>query len=45
MTTTYKVYAAGQEPIKYVPGDFVLVSSTGVLAKLIRFGQFFRYHG
>jgi hypothetical protein len=45
MTTTYKVYSAGQEPIKYVPGDFVLVSTTGILAKFIRFGQFFRYHG
>jgi len=45
MTTTYKVYEAGQDPVKYVPGDFILVSSNGVLAKLIRFGQFLRYHG
>jgi len=45
MTTTYKVYAAGQDPTKYVPGDFILVSSKGILAKFIRFGQFIRYHG
>lgn len=45
MTTTYKVYAVGQDPSKYVPGDFVLVSTNGILAKLIRFGQFIRYHG
>ena len=45
MATTYKVYAAGQDPVKYVPGDFILVSTTGILAKLIRFGQFIRYHG
>ena len=45
MTTTYKVYAAGEAPSKYVPGDFILVSTKGVLAKLIRFGQFLRYHG
>jgi len=45
MSTTYKVYAAGQDPTKYVPGDFILVSTKGVLAKLIRFGQFIRYHG
>jgi uncharacterized protein YycO len=45
MATTYKVYAAGQDPIKYVPGDFILVSTTGILAKFIQFGQFFRYHG
>ena len=45
MATTHKVYDAGKEPIKYVPGDFVLVSTTGILAKFIRFGQFVRYHG
>jgi len=45
MTTTYKVYAAGEDSPKYVPGDFLLVSTVGVLAKLIRFGQFIRYHG
>ena len=44
-TTNYRVYQAGQEPIKYTPGDFILVSSTGILAKFIRFGQFIRYHG
>ena len=45
MTTNFKVYEAGQEAPKYVPGDFILVSSKGILAKLIRFGQFIRYHG
>jgi uncharacterized protein YycO len=41
----FKVYEAGQEPVKFNPGDFILVSTTGILAKFIRFGQFFRYHG
>ena len=45
MTTTYKVYEAGTEPVKFNPGDFILVSTTGILAKFIRFGQFIRYHG
>jgi uncharacterized protein YycO len=45
MTTTYKIYEAGKDPAKYVPGDFLLVSTTGILAKFIRFGQFLRYHG
>lgn len=45
MTTTYKVYQAGSEPPKFNPGDFILVSTTGILAKFIRFGQFIRYHG
>jgi hypothetical protein len=45
MAMSYKVYSAGEAPEKYVPGDFILVSSKGFLAKCIRFGQFFRYHG
>jgi uncharacterized protein YycO len=45
MTTTYKVYEAGIEPKKFNPGDFILVSTNGILAKFIRFGQFIRYHG
>ena len=45
MSTTYKVYEAGSEPQKFNPGDFILVSTTGILAKFIRFGQFIRYHG
>jgi len=45
MTTSFKVYESGEAPVKYVPGDFILVSSKGILAKLIRFGQFIRYHG
>jgi uncharacterized protein YycO len=42
---SYKVYEAGTEPPKFVPGDFILVSTKGVLAKCIRTGQFLRYHG
>jgi len=45
MSTTYKVYEAGKTPVNFVPGDFVLVSTKGILAKFIRLGQFFRYHG
>ena len=45
MTTAYKVIAAGSEPVKFNPGDFILVSTDGILAKFIRFGQFIRYHG
>ena len=45
MTTNFKVYKAGEQAPKYVPGDFILVSSTGILAKFIRLGQFIRYHG
>ena len=42
---SYKVYSVGQQPPKFTPGDFILVSTTGILAKCIRAGQFFRYHG
>jgi hypothetical protein len=45
MTTSFKVYPCGESPVKYVPGDFILVSTNGILAKLIRLGQFIRYHG
>ena len=45
MSTTYKVYEAGSEPQKFNPGDFILVSTNGILAKFIRLGQFIRYHG
>ena len=45
MDLNYKVYAAGHEATNYVPGDFILVSSKGILAKFIRLGQFIRYHG
>jgi uncharacterized protein YycO len=45
MSTTYKIYEAGVEPGKFTPGDFILVSSNGILAKIIRLGQFVRYHG
>jgi uncharacterized protein YycO len=42
---SYRIYEAGREPKKFNPGDFILVSTTGFLAKCIRFGQFIRYHG
>ena len=45
MTTSFKAYQAGESPSKYVPGDFILVSTKGILARFIRFGQFLRYHG
>ena len=41
----YKVYEKGKEPQKFTPGDFILVSTNGILAKCIRTGQFLRYHG
>lgn len=41
----YKIYEAGKEPQKFIPGDFILVSTNGILAKCIRTGQFLRYHG
>lgn len=41
----YKIYEAGKEPQKFIPGDFILVSTSGILAKCIRTGQFLRYHG
>jgi len=41
----YEVYEAGVEPQKFNPGDFILVQTHGFLAKCIRFGQWFRYHG
>ena len=45
MTTNFKVFLAGEQPEKYVPGDFILVSTKGILARIIRLGQFIRYHG
>jgi len=45
MATTYKVYAAGQKPQKYTPGDFILTHHDTAPAKVIRLGQFIRYHG
>ena len=45
MATIFKRYECGQAPSKFVPGDFILVSTNGVLARLIRSGQFIRYHG
>lgn len=41
----YKIYEAGKGPQKFIPGDFILVSTSGILAKCIRTGQFLRYHG
>ena len=44
-TTTYKVYAAGCRPEKFSPGDFILTHHKTIPAKIIRVGQFIRYHG
>jgi len=44
-TSTFKVYGAGETAAKFKPGDYILVSTTGILARFIRFGQFIRYHG
>jgi len=43
--SNYKVYSAGETAPAYVPGDFILVSTKGILAKFIRLGQIIRYHG
>ena len=43
--TSYRVYKAGIEPVIFQPGDFILVSTQGVMAKIIRLGQLIRYHG
>jgi len=45
MITSYKVCPAGKEADTYAPGDFILVSTKGILSNIIRFGQFIRYHG
>ena len=45
MTTSYKVYAPGEAPSKYTPGDFILVKTKDTFSMFIRFGQALRYHG
>jgi len=41
----YKYYPVGEAAIDYKPGDFFLVETKGAAAKVIRFGQWLRYHG
>lgn len=41
----YKVYAPGAEPPTFNPGDFFLLRNNTFWSKLIRFGQWLRYHG
>jgi hypothetical protein len=45
MATTYKIYAAGEQPKKYKAGDFILVSQNLFWSKVIKFGQAIRYRG
>jgi uncharacterized protein YycO len=44
-TTTFKVYEAGEAAAKFKPGDFILTHHKTIPAKLIRVGQWLRYHG
>ncbi len=43
--SAYKVYAPGEEPAATNPGDFFLLQNTTFWSKLIKFGQWLRYHG
>lgn len=43
--SVYKVYAPGVEPNLFNPGDFFLLKNNTFWSKLIRFGQWLRYHG
>ena len=47
MTTNYEIkyYPVGVEATSFNPGDFILVETDGIPAKIIRFGQWVRYHG
>ena len=42
---TCEIYAAGQGAAKLQPGDFILTHHTTAPARVIRAGQFLRYHG
>ena len=42
---TYKYYPIGETATNFKPGDFFLVETKGAAAKIIRFGQWLRYHG
>jgi uncharacterized protein YycO len=43
--TTYKAYAPGESASKFKPGDFILTHSKAIPGKVIRAGEFIRYHG
>lgn len=43
--TTYRLYAPGEAPKKFIPGDFILTHSEAIPGKVIRLGEFIRYHG
>ena len=45
MTTKCEIYVAGKTAAKLQPGDFILTHHTTAPAKVIRAGQFLRYHG
>lgn len=42
---SFKIYAEGQEATKFTPGDFILTHHKTIPAKVIRIGEFLRYHG
>ena len=45
IATTYRAYAPGEAPKKFTPGDFILTHSKAIPGKVIRAGEFIRYHG
>ena len=45
MTTNCKVYTTGEEATSFKPGDFILTHHKTIPAKVIRIGEFLRYHG
>ena len=45
MTNNCKVYGAGKSANNFQPGDFILTHSKAIPGKVIRAGEFIRYHG
>lgn len=43
--SNYTVYASGEEPTSFKPGDFFLLRNTTFFSRLILFGQGLRFHG
>ena len=44
-TTICRAYGPGETATGFKPGDFILTHSNGIPGKVIRAGQFIRYHG
>src|SRR3712207_1619607 len=38
-------YGPGKDPVRFMPGDFILTHGDALVSKLIRFGQGIRIHG